>query len=108
MTYPEPLDIACFKHPFMVPENAGYVWTGSEEVLYGSNVWVKSKSAQVIPGLPVFVKPLVALFFIQFLSFRKMKLQNRQNGPRAYKFFCSHPLFLNLFSLISEMKLQDR
>ena len=40
---------------------------------------------QVSPGLPVFVKPQVALFFIQLLSFRKMKLQDRQNGPRAYK-----------------------
>ena len=32
------------------------------------------------PGLISFSETL-ALFFIQFLSFRKMKVQDRQNGP---------------------------
>ena len=32
------------------------------------------------PGLTSFSETL-ALFFIQFLSFRKMKVQGRQNGP---------------------------
>ena len=32
------------------------------------------------PGLTSFSETL-ALFFIQFLSFRKMKVQDRQNGP---------------------------
>ena len=32
------------------------------------------------PGLTNFSETL-ALFFIQFLSFRKMKVQDRQNGP---------------------------
>ena len=40
------------------------------------------------PGLTSFSETL-ALFFIQFLSFRKMKVQDRQNGPsksfRAYQ-----------------------
>ena len=40
------------------------------------------------PGLTSFSETL-ALFFIQFLSFRKMKVQNTQNGPsksfRAYQ-----------------------
>ena len=32
------------------------------------------------PGLTIFSETL-SLFFIQFLSFRKMKVQDRQNGP---------------------------
>ena len=32
------------------------------------------------PGLTSFSETL-ALFFLQFLSFRKMKVQDRQNGP---------------------------
>ena len=36
-------------------------------------------------GLTSFSETL-ALFFIQFLSFRKMKIQDRQNGPS--KLFC--------------------
>ena len=34
------------------------------------------------PGLTSFSETL-ALFFIQFLSFRKMKVQDRQNGPSS-------------------------
>ena len=36
------------------------------------------------PGLTSFSETL-ALFFIQFLSFRKMKVQDRQNGPSGLR-----------------------
>ena len=52
------------------------------------------------PGLTSFTETL-ALFFIQFLSFRKMKIQDRQNGPS--KSFCYVTFLLCLGSWWSRL-----
>ena len=57
-----------------------FVLVSAKTTLYWRHIRRVATCKPGKPGLTSFSETL-ALFFIQFLSFRKMKLQDRQNGP---------------------------